>query len=133
MRRRSLRPPKRLTEERVTSWCAADFDTAISMAEQEGDEYLDAVGGERFPLAQPSRCLTSQGDGAEVFSLVRRHPLDAEEHLDRHFNTGTKYQRPYWLPDDCRRHTRSSALRPRVRTRRRDAALIRAHRGTTGR
>ena len=87
------------------------------MAEQEGDEYVDAVGGELFPLAQAIKPFDEPGDGAERFSLVRRSQLEAEERLDRHRDTGTQDRRPYWLPDDCRRHLRSSAMRPLVRTR----------------
>lgn len=80
-------------EERVTLWRAEDMDTAIARAEAEAAEYAGDVDADYTGLAQAYLLADPVVDGSEVFSLMRISPLDVEDYLDRHFDTGTERQR----------------------------------------
>ena len=79
-------------EERVTLWHAEDMDTAIARAEAEAVEYAKDTDAEYTGLAQAYLLADHVADGSEVFSLMRISPLDVEDYLDRHFDTGTERQ-----------------------------------------
>ncbi|WP_202880547.1 hypothetical protein [Kribbella amoyensis] len=79
-------------EERVTLWHARDADTAIVRAEAEAEEYAAGIDAEYVGLAQGYVLSDAVADGAEVFSLLRTSPLDAESYLDRYFATGAERQ-----------------------------------------
>jgi hypothetical protein len=79
-------------EERITLWQAPDADAAIALAEAEAEQYVANVGGEALAFAQSYSLGDDPGQGAEVFSLIRRSSLTPEDYIDRHFDTGTEYQ-----------------------------------------
>ena len=62
------------------------------MAESEAADYA-AGDCEYLGLAQAFELDREPGQGAEVFSLMRDSPLDPEDYLDRHFDTGQERQR----------------------------------------
>lgn len=83
-------------EERVTLWRAASLDDAIARAEEEAREYASTI--EESPdtylgLAQAYMLADEPGDGAEVFSLIRRSELPHDEYLDAFFDTGDECER----------------------------------------
>jgi len=89
-------------EERVTLWRATSPDEAIRRAEDEAREYastIEEAPGTYLGLAQAYRLVDQPGDGAEVFSLIRRSELPADDYLDAFFDTGDEYQRT--LDDDA--------------------------------
>ena len=82
-------------EERVTLWRAASLDEAIARAEVEAREYAATIedsSDSYLGLAQAYMLVDEPGDGAEVFSLVRRSDLPADEYLDTFFDTGDECQ-----------------------------------------
>lgn len=83
-------------EERITLWRAATFDQAIEKAEADALEY--ARGIEEAPdtylgIAQAYKFDGPPGEGVEVFSLIRRSPLAADDYINAFFDTGDEYQR----------------------------------------
>ena len=83
-------------EERVTLWRAASLDDAIERAEAEAREYAATIRDSPdtyLGFAQAYRLADEPGDGAEVFSLVRRSDLPHDDYLDAFFDTGDEYQR----------------------------------------
>lgn len=107
--RRVIEVEPELFEERITIWLARSFDEAITLSEAEVDEYTEAVGGtdlglgQCFQMSEP--LLEPAGDedghqvpprlrpGAEVFSLMRKAPMDAGVYLSAFFDTGGERQR----------------------------------------
>jgi hypothetical protein len=85
-------------EERITLWRASSFDDAIARAEAEAREYVVAIDLEYVGLAQAFWLFDPPGDGAEVFSLVRRSDLAPKDYIDTFFDTGT----------ECQQHTDDS-------------------------
>ncbi|HMM94843.1 hypothetical protein [Phycicoccus sp.] len=86
-------PPGQIDyEERITLWRAAGSDAAIAMAEEEAERYVEDLGGEVLGLTQAYALATKPAHGVEVFSLIRRSELTAEDYLGRHFDTGTEHQ-----------------------------------------
>jgi hypothetical protein len=82
-------------EERITLWLADDFDTAIAHAEAEAREYAEIAGMEYLGLAQAFHLFESElQPGTEVFSLIRKSDLDADDYLSAFFATGTEFERP---------------------------------------
>lgn len=85
-------------EERVTLWYADSFHAAVEVAEHEATEYAEALDAEYIGLAQayhlaiPDRPLES---GDEVFSLIRRSTLGADDYVSQFFDTGEEHQRPF--------------------------------------
>jgi hypothetical protein len=75
-------------EERITVWRAASFADAISHAEREAADYAAPLNGEYVGLAQAYHMFDELLDGAEVFSLMRRSNLDADDYVARFFETG---------------------------------------------
>ena len=91
-------------EERVTLWRATSLDEAIERAEGEAREYASSI--EDGPstylgLAQVYRLVDEPGEGAEVFSLIRRSELPADEYLDAFFDTGDECQQRTDADDDA--------------------------------
>ena len=83
-------------EERMTLWRAASLDDAIERAEEEAREYASTIKespGTYLGLAQAYMLADEPGDGAEIFSLVRRSKLPHDEYLDAFFDTGDEFQR----------------------------------------
>ncbi|NNG38372.1 hypothetical protein HJ588_03660 [Flexivirga sp. ID2601S] len=81
-------------EERITLWQAADAATAIARAEADAVGYARIVDGEYVGFSQSYELADAAGDGAEVFSLIRRSELSTDGYLDRHFDTGREFQEP---------------------------------------
>jgi hypothetical protein len=87
---------RRIYEERVLLWHAADFEEAIAKAEVEAEEYV-AIREESDPgpqrylaMAQAYRLSEGDdpGDGIEVFSMLRESNLTPGKYLTRFFDTG---------------------------------------------
>jgi len=79
-------------EERLTIWRAASLESAIRQAECEAEEYAALIGCEYLGLAQAYKMTDDLGEGAEVFSLIRRSPLRAQKYIDRFFDSGNELQ-----------------------------------------
>jgi hypothetical protein len=80
-------------EERVTLWKADSADEAISRAEAEAVAYAAGISdspGTYLGLAQSYQLFEGPGDGAEVFSLMRRSELGPDDYLSTFFDTGTE-------------------------------------------
>ena len=78
-------------EERITLWQATDVDEAIERAEADAAHYAAETAespGEYLGLAQAYWLFDSPGDGAEVFSMFRESPLDADAYLATYFDDG---------------------------------------------
>lgn len=80
-------------EERITLWRTASADAAIERAEAEASAYAADIEAEYVGLAQSYELFDEPGDGAEVFSLIRRSQLPPGTYLDSFFDTGNEYQR----------------------------------------
>jgi hypothetical protein len=84
---------RRVYEERVTLWRAADFDQAIGLAEDEAREYAGDIEETKYiGLAQAYHLSDEPMHGAEVFSLMRQSPLAPSDYINRFFDTGTERQ-----------------------------------------
>jgi hypothetical protein len=93
-RPRAVGPGEFAYEERITIWRAASFDEAIDRAEAEAHEYVEGDSAEELiGLAQAYNLFADPADGAEVFSLIRRSDLNAQDYLARFFDTGGEYSR----------------------------------------
>ena len=82
-------------EERITLWRASSFDEAIERAEAEAQSYageLEDAPDTYLGLAQAYKLTDAPGDGAEVFSLLRRSTLSPEAYLRKFFDTGDERQ-----------------------------------------
>jgi len=78
-------------EERITLWHARNADEAIERAEADAEHYAAETAespGEYLGLAQAYWLFDEPGDGAEVFSMFRESPLDADAFLAAHFDDG---------------------------------------------
>jgi len=79
---------KHLYEERITLWQAESLERAIEFAEKEASEYSGEAceflgfsqGYAMFELAQ--------GNGVELFSLLRESDLEPELYLNSFFDSG---------------------------------------------
>lgn len=91
----SINTKKFLYEERITLWRALDIDQAIDRAQDEAKQYCRNNPGFRFSgLSQAFWMFQPvEGDGVEVFSLLRESDLQMDEYLDRFFSTGDERQR----------------------------------------
>ena len=79
-------------EERITLWRAESADGAIERAEAEAHEYASRLEAEYLGIAQSFRLEDEPGEGAEVFSLIRRSTLAGDPYLDTFFDTGDEFQ-----------------------------------------
>ncbi len=86
-------PGKAAYEERITFWRAASAEGAIAFAEGEANGYATVLESEYVGLAQSYRLADTPGNGAELFSLIRRSALGAGAYVDKFFDTGAEYQR----------------------------------------
>jgi hypothetical protein len=84
-----------LFEERITLWQAASEDDAIARAEVEAADHAATLGegSEALDLFQSYRLPDPPTDGAEVFSLMRRGSTQAEDYINRFFDTGQELTR----------------------------------------
>jgi hypothetical protein len=75
-------------EERVLIVRAEDFDSAIARAEQiSRDDYEDeSIIYTKYAIA--FHIFDENGDGIEVFSLIRESDLDVDDYLNRFHDTG---------------------------------------------
>jgi hypothetical protein len=91
----SINTKRFLYEERITIWRALNIDDAIDRAEEEANSYCRKNVGFRFSgLSQAFWMFQSlDGNGVEVFSLLRESDLEMDEYLDRFFSTGDERQR----------------------------------------
>ena len=78
-------------EERITVWQAESAEEAIARAESEAAEYA-REGAEPLSLYQSFESDEAPGDGAEVFSLIRRSELTPDEYLGAFFATGSELE-----------------------------------------
>jgi hypothetical protein len=78
-------------EERITLWRADSFEDAVARAEAEAAEYA-WEGTEPLQLYQAYLLPDEPGDGAEVFSLIRRSQLPPRDYLGTFFETGSEVQ-----------------------------------------
>lgn len=86
-------------EERITVWERADAAAAIRSAEEEAQHYVDvlrwAASHDECKLLDLWQSYELDGpptEGAEVFSLIRRSSLPAEEYIDLFFDTGSEVE-----------------------------------------
>lgn len=85
---------KRLYEERITLWQAADIDEAIALAEQEATEYASNCACKYLQVAQAFALFDDKiKQGTEFFSLFRESNKKADAYLDRFFTTGFERNR----------------------------------------
>lgn len=83
-----------LYEERITVWNAIDIDAALDRAIEEAGRYADSNGFSYTGLAQAFWMFTQiDGDGVEVFSLMRESDLEVEEYLEAFFSNGNERQK----------------------------------------
>lgn len=82
-------------EERIVIVRAESFDDAIARAEKlsrenyESDSIVSTGYAMAFHIFDAAR--DSLSEGVEVFSLIRRSPLDTPEYLDRFHDTGNEF------------------------------------------
>lgn len=85
-------------EERVLIVRAADFDSAVSRAEQISRDDYENETTTYTGYATAFHIFDENGDtlgeGVEVFSLIRKSELDVNEYLDRFHDTGDECARP---------------------------------------
>lgn len=78
-----------LYEERITLWRAETMDEAIESAEREAVEYARENGFTFIDLSQAFWMFSDlEGDGVELFSLLRESDLDPSAYLDAFHATG---------------------------------------------
>jgi hypothetical protein len=79
-------------EERVVLVRASTFETAIKLAELEGDKYAESIRGERLNFIQIY--IAKEYDPgslvSEVYSLMRKSNLTPDEYLDSFEDTGSE-------------------------------------------
>ena len=68
-------------------------DDAIKRQDKdEAREYGSRLEVEYLGIAQSYRLEDEPGEGAEVFSLIRRSTLEGDPYLDTFFDTGDEFQ-----------------------------------------
>ena len=80
-------------EERITVWRADSFDEAVVKGEEEARSYAETVELVYLKLAQAyliGKDVLSEG--SEVFSLIRKSALPANDYLNHFFDTGEELQ-----------------------------------------
>ena len=78
-----------LYEERITLWQADSIDDAIEAAEREALRYSEQNGFTFIKLSQAFWMFSHlEGDGVELFSLLRESDLDPAAYLDFFHDTG---------------------------------------------
>lgn len=84
-------------EERVTIWRAESFDEAVELAEADAAEYAATLDAEYLGLAQAFHVGIDDRPiepGDEVFSLMRRSDLSADDYIKHFFAPGGEHQQP---------------------------------------
>jgi hypothetical protein len=83
-------------EERITLWQADSFDDAVERAQEGAQAYVsgwsEESGVRPLDLFQAYFLHDELGDGAEIFSLIRRSELEPDEYVRRFFATGEELQ-----------------------------------------
>ncbi len=78
-----------LYEERITLWQADNIDDAIEAAEREALMYAEQHGFTFIELSQAFWMFSHlEGDGVELFSLLRESDLKPSAYLDNFHDTG---------------------------------------------
>ena len=78
-----------LYEERITLWQADGIDDAIEAAEREASVYAEQNSFTFIKLSQAFWMFSDlQGDGVELFSLLRESDLEPSAYLDHFHDTG---------------------------------------------
>lgn len=88
----ALAPGERAYEERITLWRARDSDEAMALAQAEAAEYAEALDAQALAFCQSFELFDEPGHGGEVFSLIRRSSLGADDYLNHFFDGGTEHQ-----------------------------------------
>jgi hypothetical protein len=92
--RQDISPGSNLYEERVVIVRAADFATALGKAESEAGEYACDDDVQFLGFSQAFEIYEDPSSPpAEVFSLMRESPLDAEAYIDSFFSTGSEREK----------------------------------------
>ena len=91
--RRVLLHPDSTYEEQVTIWCSPSLEEAEARAHHAASELADILEARLLPLAQIYRLAEVPGDGAEVFSLLRKSSLGPADYLTTFFDTGYERHR----------------------------------------
>jgi hypothetical protein len=91
--RRVLLHPDSTYEEQVTIWRSPSFEEAEARAHRAASELAEILEARLLPLAQIYRLADVPGDGAEVFSLLRKSALGPADYLSTFFDTGYERQR----------------------------------------
>ena len=86
-------PDRGVYEERIVIWQTENFETAVALAESEGDGYAASVAAVRLGLVQVYEMFDPPVSGGEVFSLMRESELGPGDYTDRFFDTGSERQR----------------------------------------
>jgi hypothetical protein len=80
-------------EELITIWRAPTFQEAEARAHRAASELAEILEARLLPLAQIYRLEDVPGDGAEVFSLMRKSALGPADYLSTFFDTGDERPR----------------------------------------
>jgi len=91
--RRVLLHPDSTYEEQVTIWHSPSFEEAEARAHRAASELAEILEARLLPLAQIYRLAEVPGDGAEVFSLLRKSTLGPADYLSTFFDTGYERHR----------------------------------------
>lgn len=77
-------------EERVTVWQAVSFEDAIAKAEAEAHEYVEDTGVLGYVGLAQAYFIGNDAlaEGSEVYSLIRKSPLDPQDYVTAMFDTG---------------------------------------------
>lgn len=85
-----------LYEERITLWQADSIYAAIEAAEREALAYAEQNGFTFIGLSQAFWMFSElQGEGTELFSLLRESDLEPSEYLDHFHDTGFERESKY--------------------------------------
>jgi len=78
-------------EERVVILLAEGEDQAISLAEDEANEYVKNLDETRFLgfISVFHTFIEELGNGSEVYSIMRSIDMEEEEFVDHYFDDGT--------------------------------------------
>lgn len=83
---------KSVYEERIVLFAANSLDEALQLAETEAESYARANGDIQY-CQFASAYQLPDGEimaGAEVYSLMRRSPLEPKEFIDKYYDDGTE-------------------------------------------
>jgi hypothetical protein len=91
--RRVFLHPDSTYEEQITIWRTATFEEAEARAHDAASELAGILEARLLPLVQIHRLAEVPGNGAEVFSLLRKSALGPADYLSTFFDTGYERHR----------------------------------------